>query len=104
MSLSSEFRQATNDGTCVCDLDVLCPIHPSTSCGLCEYACHCDEHGYRDEGCEDFVCPRCSLTLEATGQTYGDGVIAGCSGPLDPGTLPHLFLIRNNRIVGTWVN
>lgn len=37
-----------------CDMDVPCPTHPSTSCGHCEYACHCVLHRYASGDCDEF--------------------------------------------------
>jgi len=37
-----------------CDADVACPVHADTSCGACEYACHCETHQFRDPSCRCF--------------------------------------------------
>lgn len=53
MSFSQQFEDDSAMG-CVCDFDVACPAHPNTSCGACEYACHCEEHGMYSGQCDAF--------------------------------------------------
>lgn len=43
MSFTQQFEQDSAMG-CVCDFDVPCAKHPNTSCGACEYGCHCETH------------------------------------------------------------